>query len=231
VINRNLLQNVRAVMFDAVGTLIVPHQSVPLTYHDAAKQRGSRLTADEIARRFRGAFRAQEELDRQAGWVTDDSREYERWRTIVHQVLDDVNDVEECFQNLHAHFEKPAAWRVQDSATALIRAMKDRGKIVGLASNFDSRLRSVIAGLPELADLDPIVVSSEAGSRKPGRPFFAGVVAAACVQPSEILFIGDDLENDHQGALASGLQSILLGPHKGAIPDLPALLDALGLRE
>ncbi|MFL5328237.1 MAG: HAD-IA family hydrolase [Gemmataceae bacterium] len=218
-------------MFDAVGTLIIPHQPIPLTYHASAKQRGGRLTADEIARRFCTAFRAQEEIDRQAGWVTDDRREYERWRAIVHQVLDDVNDVDACFRDLHSHFEKPAEWRVQAGAESLIRALKNRGKTVGLASNFDSRLRLVIAGIPELADLHPIVVSSEVGARKPGPAFFAGVAKAVMVPAPEILFIGDDLENDHRGALASGLQSILLGPGEGMIPDLPALLDSLGLRE
>src|SRR5207302_1039003 len=48
---------VRAVFFDAVGTLIHPEPPAGAVYAEVGRRHGSRLTAAEIARRFAAAFR------------------------------------------------------------------------------------------------------------------------------------------------------------------------------
>ena len=105
-----LLRGVRAVFFDAVGTLIVPDPPAPEAYAAVGRRHGSRLAVATVADRFRAAFRREEESDRAAGWRTDDRREGRRWRSIVAAVLDDVPDAEACFRELWDHFARPAAW-------------------------------------------------------------------------------------------------------------------------
>jgi putative hydrolase of the HAD superfamily len=83
---------------------------------------------------------------------------------------------------------------------------------VGLASNFDGRLRAVAAGLPELAPIGPIIVSAEVGWRKPAAEFFAAVERAFSWAASEVLLVGDDMDNDYVGATAAGLRAVLLDP-------------------
>ena len=96
----------RAVVFDAVGTLIHPDPPAAVVYSEVGKVFGSRLALDEIADRFRRAFAQQEEIDRVAGLHTSEEREVRRWRQIVRQVLDDVSDFESCFQQLFNHFSE-----------------------------------------------------------------------------------------------------------------------------
>lgn len=210
---------VHAVCFDAVGTLIHPEPSAGAVYAEVGRRYGSRLAADEIRRRFGQAFVAQERYDAAHGYRVDEAREVERWRHIVAAVLDDVADGEGCFQALYAHFAQPAAWRLEDGAAEVVHRLSDAGYVVGVASNFDHRLRDVLAGLP-LPPLGHLLISSEVGWKKPAAAFFARMTAVLSLAPQEILFVGDDAENDYAGATAAGLQAVLLAPGGPRLRDL-----------
>jgi putative hydrolase of the HAD superfamily len=80
-----------------------------------------------------------------------------------------------------------------------------------MASNYDARLRSVAAGLPELRPLRHLVISSEVGWRKPAPEFFAALCERTGLAPGAILFVGDDPANDYDGATAAGLRAVLVG--------------------
>jgi putative hydrolase of the HAD superfamily len=218
---------VRAVFFDAVGTLIVPDPPAGEVYAAVGRRHGSRLTVEEVCPRFRDAFRREEAFDLQHGLLTDEAREERRWRHIVAAVLDEVADGEACFRDLFEHFSRPEAWRCTPDAGPVLAEVSRRGYRLGLASNYDSRLRSVVAGLPELAPVQHLVISSEVGWRKPAPEFFAALVRQAGLAPEAILFVGDDPVNDHEGARAAGLRSLLLdpcGPNENCLTRLGDLL-------
>ncbi|MCS7046519.1 MAG: HAD-IA family hydrolase, partial [Gemmataceae bacterium] len=128
------------------------------------------------------------------------------------EVLDDVPDAEACFQELYTHFSRAEAWRVEPAAAALLADLRRRGLRLGLASNYDARLRTVIAGLPVLAPLEHVLISSEVGWRKPAPEFFAAVCGQVRLPPDEVLYIGDDPENDVAAAGAAGLHARLAVP-------------------
>jgi len=204
---------IRAIVYDAVGTLIQVQPSVAAIYAEVGRRHGSSLAVEEVRRRFPAAFARQEQLDRDAGWRTDELREMNRWRQIVAEVLEDVADVDACFAELFTAFGQAPAWSCELDSVGLIETMHLRGIRQALASNFDRRLRQVIAPLPIAPYLDPVVISSEVGWRKPARQFFEHVVGSLALLPSEILFVGDDLGNDYEPARASGMQAVLFDPH------------------
>lgn len=212
--SENWWAGVRAVVFDAAGTLITPDPPAQRVYADIGRQYGTRHDLATIQSRFRAAFAAEEEADRAAGWRTDEAREERRWRAVVAAVLDDVVDREACFRELYAHFARPAAWRCDPAAERVLSEMVRRGLTVAIASNFDHRLRSIAAGLPALAEVSHLVISSEVGWRKPARPFFDAVVRAVACGPNDVLLIGDDFDSDYAGATAAGLRAVLLDPHQ-----------------
>ena len=206
------LTEIRAIVFDVVGTLIHPEPPAARVYAAVGARFGSQLAVEAIAGRFAAAFQREEEADRAAGWRTSEGRERQRWRTIVGQVLDDVADPEACFEELFEHFSRAEAWRLDAEVPALLDQLAARGYALGLASNYDGRLRRVLAGLPMLRLITHQVISSEIGWRKPAVGFFAALGYAVALPLSQILYVGDAWANDYEGARAAGLFALLLDP-------------------
>jgi putative hydrolase of the HAD superfamily len=207
--------HIRAVYFDVVGTVLFPDPPAPTIYADVARRGGLNTTGAEIRAKFVEAYNAEEAIDRAVGWVTSEKRERDRWQNIVAATLRGVADLERCFQQLYEHFSKPTSWKLGKDIGRVIAALHERGIIVGLGTNYDSRLWSVLDGFPELAPLrERTVISSLVGFRKPAAEFFQKVVELATCEPSEVLFVGDDMDNDYLGATAAGLEARLLdAPH------------------
>jgi len=203
---------IRAIFFDAVGTLIRPVPSAGAVYAAMGERFGSHLDRATISGRFQTAFAGQERHDRARGLRTDEARERERWQAIVREVLEDVPDLEGCFQALYEHFAGPAAWRSGADAAELLAELDHRGYQLGICSNFDHRLRPVLAGLPELSPLRHVAISSEVGWRKPSPAFFARLREMTGLRNEEVLVVGDDLDNDYEGARAAGLAAVLFDP-------------------
>jgi putative hydrolase of the HAD superfamily len=202
---------VEAVVFDAVGTLLVPEPGPAIVYAAVAARFGLRFEPDSIEGRFRRAFRREEESDRLAGWMTGESREVDRWRRIVQRTLPGLPD--RGFEELFVHFAQPGAWRVPDDAATVLRTLASRRYRLGVASNFDSRLETVLAGHPALAPVrERVVVSSRLGLRKPHPGFFRAVAERMQSPVDRVILVGDDYVNDYVGATAAGMPAVLLDP-------------------
>jgi putative hydrolase of the HAD superfamily len=224
---------VRAVFFDAVGTLIHPQPPAEIVYAEIGGRFGIEADPRQVRQLFWEAFARQEQLDRAAGWKTSEKREIQRWRTIVGEALRGASDADACFAALYEHFSQPSHWQCTANAKEVISAILARGCKVGMASNFDKRLHRVMAGQPALAGVQHVVISSEVGCRKPAAEFFAAVAKAAAVPLQEILYVGDHLENDSEAAKAVGCRALHLDPSgrsqqvPNAVSKLEAVVDYL----
>jgi putative hydrolase of the HAD superfamily len=204
--------DIRAVFFDAVGTLLFPHVPVCRTYAECAGRHGAAVTEEELRVPFREAFARQEKRDAHDEWRTDEDRERMRWRAIVEDVLPGVH-ADSCFSELWSWFSTTGAWTLNPDAAGVIRDLASRGITIGMASNFDARLAGLVQSFPELSPMrDRCVISSLVGWRKPARQFFHAMIGAAGCEPRQILYVGDDLRNDIHGATAAGLRALLFDP-------------------
>jgi putative hydrolase of the HAD superfamily len=143
----------RAVFFDAVGTLLFPEPSAPVIYAEVAIRHGLALSPSEVRERFITAYRHEEDADAATGWATSEQRERNRWYRIVTDTLAGVSDPDACYRYLFDHFAQPTAWTLAPDAHEVLTALHGRGLALGLGSNYDERLWSVLAGFPELAPL------------------------------------------------------------------------------
>lgn len=218
---------IRCVAFDAVGTLIYPEPSVAKVYWTAGQQFGSQQTPDQVRAGFQQVF-----LDLAAGargdYSTSEADEKKRWRQIVGQVLYDVRELDPCFEMLHTHFAKPAAWRTFPDVAETLQTLEAQGLKVLAASNFDERLHPICDDLPDLRPLRERVISASIGWHKPSPNFYRRLVEIADCPAEQILMVGDDLENDVVAARASGLQAVWINRGEQdsttAIGDLRQLL-------
>jgi putative hydrolase of the HAD superfamily len=227
-----MLEGVRWVLFDAVGTLIFADPPVAQVYAAAARRFGSSATPQQIESRFREALAAEmgpaDDLTRSP---TSEANELARWRRIVDAVFPDLPSpaADDLFDSLWQHFAQPAHWRLYPDAEPAITSLKERGLQLGLASNFDSRLLRIAAEWPALAPCEQIFVSSQVGYSKPDPRYFAAVAARLQIPPAEILLVGDDWLADIQGARAAGWQAMLLMRTPNAKSREPAISSLLEL--
>jgi putative hydrolase of the HAD superfamily len=89
-----------------------------------------------------------------------------------------------------------------------------------------------------LGYFDPIIVSGDYGYRKPDRRIFESALAAMKMTPSEVVFVGNDMESDVYGAQKMGMRSVFFKSNQGSqkkegvkpdyiIYDFPELLNAI----
>jgi len=195
------------ILFDAVGTLIYPDPPVAEVYHAAGRRSGSHLTVDEINRQFRAAL-AQAFSTCEP---TSEEKEKDRWQRIVHSVFAEVPSAcGDLFQKLWRHFAQPDHWRLFEDVPAALAVLSSHGYRLGIASNFDVRLRQIIAGHSPLGLCQQVFLSSEIGFSKPDPRFFTAAVRELGVAPAEILLVGDDEAADIAGARAAGWQAALI---------------------
>ncbi len=95
---------------------------------------------------------------------------------------------------------------------------------VRIASNFDGRLRRVVAGLPDLASWrTAVVISADVGFRKPHAAFYHAVCASLNLPPDRVLWAGDDPENDYHGPRRAGFSALLLVRDPSRNGDVPGI--------
>ena len=203
-------------IFDAVGTLIAPREPVAVTYQAAAARFGSRLTVGVVRLRFHSAFARSEVLsfidsgEPMPGLSTSEAAEQRRWRWVVRQIFDDVHEQERLFAELWRHFADPAAWIALPKAATTLHTLRQRSWRLGVASNFDGRLETVLPGLSELPAFDAMFVSSAVGCRKPAAEFYRRVIEACGVAAQDICIIGDHVEHDFTGPKQAGMRALLV---------------------
>ena len=221
--------NIEAVTFDVGGTLIQPWPSVGHVYAEVAARRGhSHVQPEGLNRQFADAWR------RKKGF--DHSRR--AWAAVVQETFAGILDetaVGELFSDLYDRFRKPDAWRVFDDVQPTLERLRRHPLKLGVISNWDERLRPLLAQLRLDAYFESVVVSLEAGYAKPACEIFQQAVSRLGVPASSILHVGDSFGEDIVGAQSAGLKGLLLD-RKGASPvgpsilSLNAVLDMLGIR-
>jgi putative hydrolase of the HAD superfamily len=228
------LHRVRVILFDAVGTVVYPDPPLVEAYAQMGRRFGIELGPAEIRRRFQRAFAEQDAQDRRRGNRTCEERERSRWRAVIDEVFCSHPQSGTIFAQLWDYFARPESWRCFDDVDDCFHRLRQRGLSIGVASNFDSRLRQVAAGvLPQHSDI-PLAISSEIGWRKPAPEFFQSAARLVGGECCETLLVGDDLENDVRGGADAGLLAIWLNraPDRtpaalGSLSELAEIFDSL----
>ena len=211
----------RWVFLDAVGTLIRPEPDVATIYAEVAGRYGSSRTAIQIDEEFDAAYLALTTPERR----TDEDAERAFWRAMVDRLAPDVSDADACFAEMFDRFAEPAAWTVYDDVPAGLEQLRAAGFKIAIASNFDARLRPVAAGLPELAGVDALVISTEVGWKKPAEEFWQAAVEMTDADPALSVSVGDSFNEDVKAAREVGLKGLWL---KRSDPRRPASVRTFG---
>ncbi len=211
------MQRPKVIFFDAVGTLFGVKGSVGKVYGDMAKRFGVEVSSEALERAFIQSFKAApppifpgikpQEIPK---------CEFEWWQVVSLRtfkqvgVLEQFSDFSAFFNALYIHFATSEPWFVYPDVRPVLERWQQLGIDLGVVSNFDSRLYSVLAALDLRKFFTSITISTEVGAAKPDPQIFVvGLDKHNC--PAKLAWhIGDSLKEDYQGAKAAGLRAILL---------------------
>jgi dihydrofolate synthase/folylpolyglutamate synthase len=213
---------VRAVTFDAGGTLLQPWPSVGEVYRRIAQRHGIATSAERLDRQFAAAWKERKSF----GYARAD------WSELVKQTFAGVASAEDCerfFPELYEAFADPGAWRVFDDVVPCLERLKASGAKLGVISNWDERLRPLLGKLGLSRYFDEIIISCEAGVAKPDPGIFRLAAQRLQVPSGALLHVGDSRSEDAEGAKGAGCQALLLtragdGSEGGGIRSLAEVL-------
>ena len=202
----------KAILLDAGGTLFRPFPSVGHYYSSVAAKHGCKVGAEEVEAAFRRVWSQHDGIGDLRSH-SDEKIEKEFWRKIVTAVFQDFKGLrafDPFFDELHDLFAEPAVWKLYPETEEVLREFKKKKFIIGMVSNWDSRLLKLCKGLGIDAYFDFKVISAVFGAAKPDPRIFKEALKQAKVRADEAVHIGDSLEDDIRGAHLAGIQSIWL---------------------
>ncbi len=202
----------RAVLFDAAGTLIRLREPVGETYTRLARGFGVTLAAAPVEDAFRRVFRSMPPMVFRGAQSACAEREW--WREVVRRTFSaaapdaEFDDFAAYFDLLFGHYGRANAWSAAPGAHEALAGLRARTLRTGVVSNFDHRLNGILDELKLSPLLDVIVRPANAGAAKPDPRIFAFALDRLAVSARESAYVGDDAEDDAAGAAAAGLMAI-----------------------
>jgi putative hydrolase of the HAD superfamily len=199
--------------FDVGGTLIRTARPVGYYYAEMASHYGLRADAELLQEGFKKAWKELKPRDPVQGQRIQDDKGW--WKSLVRlawsqQTLPEAFPFDDYFEELYRCFERPEVWRLFPEVEQTLHRLKKRGARLGILSNWDRRLRTILRGL-EISDyFEDMIISSEVGVEKPHGKIFEIAQKRFNIEASQAVLVGDDPEFDQVGALAVGWQVVLV---------------------
>jgi putative hydrolase of the HAD superfamily len=217
---------IRVVTFDAAGTLIRLIRPPGVTYADSARSFGYDLDPDRLQASFQAAWRSLAPPQETAGPRADDDRAW--WKELVRLTMRQAGYRLEAFDAyfdcVYKTFAQPGIWELFPDVPCLLAELGRLKIRLGVISNFDRRLYTVLGHLGILQAFENVIISSEIGASKPAPRIFLEAARRFQVDPAEILHIGDNVDVDEKGARAAGCKGFVVDHQSNRLEAILSLL-------
>ena len=214
---------IRAILFDAAGTLFFLTKTVGDHYAYVGREVGLDLDAQKLHRAFHTAWQEMPRRPAIEGPRENDDKGW--WRELVGRVFDQVApslselDRDNFFEVAYEHFAEPSVWELYPEVPEVLEQLRPRFELA-VISNFDGRLRLILQHLGISKYFAHIFISSELGADKPDPEIFRRALNLIHLNVNEVLHVGDDPERDWKAAAAAGLSVLRLGRPRNSLRDL-----------
>jgi putative hydrolase of the HAD superfamily len=205
--------SVRAVTWDAVGTLFVPTPSVGSIYAEIAHGHGLEADAAALDAGFPDALRTV-----RTRWAVpygaDEQDALRFWNEVISATFQQALPFElTC--DLYDAFARAKRWRVLPGVREALAWVQQRGLPQAVVSNYDARLLPLIAEL-QLGPFATVVTSTQVGRAKPDPAALLRACQFLGVAASEVVHVGDHALED--GGMCQRSGADFLSMHAGAVP-------------
>ena len=214
---------IRAILFDAAGTLFFLTKTVGDHYAYAGSEVGLNLDAQQLERAFHAAWQQMPGRPAINGPRENDDKAW--WRELVGRVFDQAApllselDRDNFFEIAYEHFAEAGVWQLYPEVPEVLGQLRPRFQLA-VVSNFDGRLRFILQHLGISKYFAHVFISSELGADKPDLEIFRRALSLMRVDANEVLHVGDDPERDWKAAKAAGLSVFQLDRPRNSLRDL-----------
>jgi putative hydrolase of the HAD superfamily len=214
---------IRAILFDAAGTLFHLTKTVGDHYAYVGREVGLELDAQKLDSAFNAAWQQMPRRPAIDGPRKNDDKGW--WRELVGHVFDQVApwlsefDRDNFFEIAYEHFAEPGVWELYPEVSGVLQQLAPRFQLA-VISNFDGRLRFILQHLGISKYFAHVFISSELGADKPDPEIFRRALATLNLKADEVLHVGDDPERDWKAATAAGLLVFRLDRPQNSLRDL-----------
>jgi HAD superfamily hydrolase (TIGR01509 family) len=197
------------ILFDAGGTL------VHLDYFFLAQQlRKAGIQVSPRAIR-RAEYTARAEIDqrllRRTVQDNDEMRRRPYFAVLLQELGVRADIATLLLEHLDAAHAQDNLWRVMMPSTpGVLTALRDRGFRLGVISNADGRIASILRQCGVAQFFDVVIDSHLVGVEKPDPRIFQLALEQAQARPEQAIFVGDIYGIDVVGAERAGIRPLLL---------------------
>jgi len=224
---QNKPASLKAIFFDAVGTLFYLNGTVGDHYARVGSEVGLALDANQLDRAFYSAWNKMPHRVAIDGPRENDDKGW--WRELVDLVLDQVVpslselDRDNFFEIAYEHFAEGRVWELYQEVPDVLKKLQSQFQLA-VVSNFDGRLRFILEHLGISKYFVHVFVSSELGADKPDPKIYRRAVKLMNLKSNDVLHVGDDQERDWEAASTAGLSVFRLDRPKNSLRDLATIL-------
>jgi putative hydrolase of the HAD superfamily len=214
---------IRAILFDAAGTLFHLTETVGNHYAYVGREVGLELDVQKLESAFHSAWQQMPRRPPIDGPRENDDKDW--WRELVGRVFDQVApslselDRDNFFEIAYEHFAEAGVWKLYSEVFGVLEQLRDRFQLA-VISNFDGRLRLILQNLGISKNFSHVFISSELGADKPDPAIFRRALKEMHLDADEVLHVGDDPERDWKAAKEAGLLIFQLNRPKNSLRDL-----------
>lgn len=224
----------KSIFFDVGNTLLLPHPSVEKVCAEILSDHGYHVSPEDLLPALKKADEAYEEQywkdDR--FWLTEvDAADF--WAGLYELILREVGvdgDARFIAEKIYTAFGQADRWQPFDDVIPVFERLVAMGYNLGLISNWDTRLPSLMVETGLSKYLDFVISSASVGLLKPQPQIFELALSRAGVEAAEALHVGDHYYADVLGARSVGITPILID-RRGKVGSSDCLLikDLFGL--
>ena len=199
---------ITTILFDAGGTLVYVDYGF---LQKELRKAGITVTRQQV-REAEGTAKAA--IDRRMEAVTpdtDDTRRQPYFAALLQQLGIKTSIAAQLLHTIETTHQRENLWRTMlPSTPGILAQLRKRGLSLGVVSNADGRITSILerCGIAQFFQI--IVDSHEVGIEKPDPRIFDFALTKAQARPEQTLYVGDIYSIDVVGAERAGIHPVLI---------------------
>ncbi len=199
---------VTTILFDAGGTLVhVDHGFLQQTLRRA----GIPVTRRAIREAECASKIAIDQRNQATMADTDETRRQPYFAALLNRLGVAQERSEQLLHDIESAHQRENLWRAMlPSTPRVLTALRERGVTLGVVSNSDGRITSVLERCGITHFFQVIVDSHDVGVEKPDPRIFDFALSKAQARPEQTLYVGDIYSIDVVGAKRAGIHPVLI---------------------